>query len=161
LEDKFSLGPLQGAPKKEIVMKRNSVGTLSLAALSLMLTTVAARAQSIEEANIPFAFYAGAAQFPAGHYLISEDHARGSIKISNLDTGRVAAIYVQQGSTASAKTALVFHNVGGMHFLREVQGTGDSLNLSVPPSKAEKQAIALKMEAAAAPASEHTLIALK
>ena len=37
-------------------MKRNLIGTLSLVALSLLLTAAGAAAQSAVQANVPFAF---------------------------------------------------------------------------------------------------------
>ncbi len=138
-------------------MKRNYLGTLSLAVLALTLTT-GARAQSIEEANVPFAFQAGATQLPAGRYLIVEDHLNERIRMRNVDSGLVAVIPVQQSALGAMKAALIFHNVGDQHFLAEIRGGADSLDLTIPPSKKEKQAESLKV--AALPA-QTTLVALK
>jgi hypothetical protein len=113
-------------------MKRNSLGTLSLVVFSLMFTA-GARAQAMEEANVPFAFQAGSVQLPAGHYLIKEDHLRASIRIRNLNTGATADIPVRQSSFGAVKGALVFRNVGNQHFLAEVCGSEDSLNLTLSP----------------------------
>ena len=51
-------------------MKRNLIGTLSLVALSLLLTAAGAAAQSTVQANVPFAFRIGTTQLPAGTYRI-------------------------------------------------------------------------------------------
>jgi hypothetical protein len=142
---------------KENVMKRNYLGTLSLAVLALSFT-IGARAQSIEQANVPFAFQAGTTQLPAGHYLIVEDHLRQRVRMSNVESGLVAVIPVQQGFVGAVKATLIFHNIRDQHFLAEIRGGPDSLDLTIPPSKKEKQAESLKV--AAVPA-QTTLVALK
>jgi hypothetical protein len=136
-------------------MKRNSFGTLSLAVLSLMLVT-GARAQSIEEANVPFAFQAGVTLLPAGRYIIKEDHVRETIRVRNVDNGLVAVVPVQQSALGAVKAALVFRNVGDQHFLAEVCGGEDHLDLTIPPSNKEKHA-----RASAAPSAQTTLVAFK
>ena len=141
-------------------MKRNSLGTLSLVVFSLLRTS-GAHAQSMEEANVPFTFQVGAAQLPAGHYVIKEDHIRESIKISNVDTGAVVFAYVGQSSADAVKGALVFRNVGAQHFLAEVCGSEDSLNLTLPVSKMEKQARALQVASTHTQDPQRVLVALK
>jgi hypothetical protein len=141
-------------------MKRNSVGTLSVVFLSLV-GAAALHAQSIEEANVPFTFQVGAAQLPAGHYIIKEDHVRESIKIRNVDTGALAVVSVHQSSADAANRALVFHNVGNQHFLSEICGGGDSLNLTLPVSNLEKQAHALQIASMHSQDIQRELVALK
>jgi hypothetical protein len=139
-------------------MKSNCLGSLSLAVLSFILTT-GSHAQAMEEANVPFSFQVGATQLPAGHYLIKEDHLRKSIRIRNLDTGAMATVSVHQSSAIAAKQALVFHHIGDQHFLAEVCGDGDSLDLTLSPSKMERQARSLLI--ATVPPSEPVLVALR
>jgi urease accessory protein UreE len=141
-------------------MIRNSLGTLSLAVLSLMVTT-GARAQSVEEANVPFTFQAGATQLPAGHYLITEDHQRSVIKIRNLNTHAVAVVPVMQNTPGPLKAVLVFHNIGNQHFLAEVSAGADSLDLTVLPSKSERRAQSMQIATNATQPNQQTLIALK
>ena len=76
-------------------MNRNFFGTLSLAVLSLTLTS-GAHAQSVVKADIPFSFNVGATQMSAGQYQIKEDHTRLSISILNLQTGAIVTVPVQQ-----------------------------------------------------------------
>jgi hypothetical protein len=131
----------------ENVMKRNSLGTLSLAALVLTFTA-AAHAQTMEQATIPFAFQAGPTQLPAGRYVIKEDHVRETVKIWNIDRGLVAIVPVQQSALAAVRAGLIFHNIGDQHFLAEINGGMDALNLTLLPSKREQQAQALRVAAA-------------
>jgi hypothetical protein len=141
-------------------MKRNSIGAVLLAALSFMLTT-GARAQSMEEADVPFAFHAGHTELPAGHYLIQEDHVRHLIKISNLQTGALVVLSVQQSSAGGDKRVLRFHSVGGQRYLREICGIQDALNLTISPTKMEKEASSLRLADHSSPANEQVLVALK
>jgi hypothetical protein len=141
-------------------MKRNSLGTLSLAALALVFTA-AAHAQSMEEATVPFAFQAGATQLPAGRYVIKEDHVRETVKFWNIDRGLVAIVPVQQSALGAVKAGLIFHNIGDEHFLAEINGGMDALNLTLLPSKRELQARALQVAAVPAPVNQNVQLASK
>jgi hypothetical protein len=141
-------------------MKRNSIGAVLLTALSFMLTT-GALAQSMEEADVPFAFHAGHTQLPAGHYIITEDHVRHFLKIANLQTSAVAVLSVQQSSGGGDKRVLRFHYVGGQHYLREICGMDDALNLTISPSKAEKEASSFRLADSSSPADQQVLVAYK
>jgi hypothetical protein len=141
-------------------MKRNSIGAVLLAALSFMLTA-GAHAQAMEEADVPFAFHAGDTQLPAGHYIIKENHLRHSIKIVNYQTGAVAVLSVQQSSAGNEKRILLFHNVGGQHYLREVRGSEDALNLTISATSTEKQAAALQVANNSSPNGQRVVVALK
>jgi hypothetical protein len=141
-------------------MKRNSIGAVLLAALSFLPTT-GALAQSMEEADVPFAFHAGHAELPAGHYLITEDHVRHFIKIANVQTGALAVLSVQQSSAGGDKRVLRFHSVGGQRYLREICGIPDALNLTISPTKMEKEASSVRVVDHSSPADEQVLVALK
>jgi hypothetical protein len=140
-------------------MIRNFVGTLSLAVLSLTLTS-GAHAQSIVKADIPFAFNVGATQLPAGQYQIKEDHTRLSISILNVKTGAIASIPVQQDSNTAAHPVMIFRNVGERHFLARVSESMDGLNLTIPASKLEKQLRAVEEAKAPAASGKDVLVAL-
>src|ERR1700744_5026037 len=145
---------------QEDVMNRNFIGTLSLAVLSLTLTS-GAHAQSIVKADIPFNFNVGATQMQAGKYQIKEDHTRLSISILNLETGALATIPVRQDSYTAAQPVMVFRNVGDRHFLARVSETMDGLNLTIPVSKAEKQMQAVEEAKGQSTGSKDVLLALK
>jgi urease accessory protein UreE len=125
-----------------------------------MLTT-GARAQSIEEADVPFTFQAGATQLPAGHYLITEDHQRQCIKIRNLDTHAVAVVPVMQNAPGPLKAVLVFHHIGNQHFLTEVSAGADSLDLTLLPSKMERRAQSQQLASGAVHPGQQVFVALK
>ena len=91
LRDKFSLGSTARGPQGGF-MKRNLIGTLSLVALSLLLTATGAAAQSAVQANVPFAFRVGTAQLPAGSYRIKAG-SQSLIVIGNLQT--MKSVYSQ------------------------------------------------------------------
>ncbi len=141
-------------------MNRNFAGTLSLAVLSLTLTS-GAHAQSIVKADVPFAFNVGASELPAGQYQIKEDHMRLSICILNVKTGALVTVPVQQDSYTAAHPTMIFRNVGDRHFLARISETADGLNLTLPVSKTEKQMQAVEEAKGKSPDSKGVLVALK
>jgi hypothetical protein len=145
---------------KENVMNRNLIGTLSLAVLSLSLTT-GAQAQSIVKADVPFAFNVGASQLPAGSYQVKEDHMRQTISILNVKTGTMVSVPVQQDAYTAAHPTMIFRNVGDRRFLARISEGMDGLNLTIPASKMEKQLQAVEVAKGQSPDSKDVLIALK
>jgi hypothetical protein len=141
-------------------MNRNFFGTLSLAVLSLTLTS-GAHAQSIVKADIPFNFNVGATQMAAGQYQIKEDHTRLSITILNVKTGALVTVPVQQDSYTATHPIMVFRNVGDRHFLARVSENMDGLNLTIPVSKAEKQMQAVEAANSQSTGGKDVLVALK
>jgi hypothetical protein len=137
-------------------MKRNLIGTLSLVALSLLLTTAGAAAQSTVQANVPFAFKVGKTQLPAGTYRIKAV-SQSLMEIGDSQT--VKSVYSQtqwQGpSRTSAK--LVFHHLGNQYFLAEVWGDKGEQGMTIPASKLERE-----LQIARGPANddENVVIAL-
>jgi hypothetical protein len=141
-------------------MNRNFIGTLSLAVLSLTLTS-GAYAQSIVKADIPFAFNVGATQLPAGQYQVKEDHTRLSISILNVKTGVIVTIPVQQDSYTAAHPTMVFRNVGDRHFLARISENMDGLNLTIPACKMEQQLQAVEEAKGPSTDGKNVLVALK
>ena len=140
-------------------MNRNFIGTLSLAVLSLTLTS-GAYAQSIVKATSP-SLQRGASQMPAGQYQIKEDHMRLSITILNVQTGALVSVPVQQDSYTAAHPTMIFRNVGDRHFLARVSESMDGLNLTIPVSKAERQYQAVEEAKGKSADSKGVLVALK
>jgi hypothetical protein len=141
-------------------MSRNLIGTLSLAVLSITLTS-GAYAQSIVKADVPFAFNVGTSQLPAGRYQIKEDHMRQSIVVLNVKTGTMVNVPVQQDAYTAAHPVMIFRNVGDRHFLARISEGMDGLNLSIPTSKLEKQLQAVEEAKVPSTDSKDVLIALK
>ena len=72
-------------------MKRYLIGTLSLVALSLLLTATGAAAQSAVQFNVPFACRVGTTQLPAGTYRIKAE-GQSLIVIGNRPDYEVRAV---------------------------------------------------------------------
>jgi hypothetical protein len=138
-------------------MKRNSIGTLSLMALSLLLTTTGAHAQSAERAYVPFAFNVGTAHMPAGNYQIERAEIDVHyIAVRNLKTGASALSLFRPDSPGHVSDKLVFRHVGDHYFLAEIWGTAGSTGMTLPDTKQERELVV-----ASAPASSNVEIALK
>jgi hypothetical protein len=93
-----------------------------------------------EKADIPFDFYAGGQQLPAGTYNIGIDVTNDIVAISD-DSGRHTVLLV--GSSAEAVSnnpELVFDHSGDTYSLREIES--DLINLDFPKAKAAKLASA-------------------
>jgi hypothetical protein len=119
-------------------MKRNLIGTLSLVALSLLLTATGAAAQSTVHATVPFAFRVGTAQLPAGNYQIK---AAGQSLIETSNGETMKSVYSQAQSEGPSKTGakLVFHHLGSQYFLAEVWGDAGNQGMTIPASKLERE----------------------
>jgi hypothetical protein len=117
-------------------MKRNLIGTLSLVALSLLLTAAGAAAQSAVQANVPFAFRVGTAQLPAGAYRIKAGD-QSLIVIGNARKSVYSQAQWEGPSKTSAK--LVFHHLGNQYFLAEVWGDAGEQGMTIPASKLERE----------------------
>jgi hypothetical protein len=137
LPDKFSLGSTARSPQGGF-MKRNLIGTLSLVALSLLLTAAGAAAQSAVQANIPFGFRVGTAQLPAGTYRIKAA-GQSLIMASNGETMKSVYSGAQPEGPSRTSAKLVFHHLGNQYFLAEVWGDAGDQGMTLPASKLERE----------------------
>jgi hypothetical protein len=137
-------------------MKRNLIGTLSLVALSLLLTATGAAAQSVVQADVPFAFQVGKAQLPAGTYRIKAG-SQSLVEIGNPQT--MTSVYSQTQWQGPSKTSakLVFHHLGNRYFLAEVWGDAGEQGMTLPASKLERE---LQIAQGPANEGENVVIAL-
>ena len=110
----------------------------------LLLTTAAVNAQGVNlRANIPFDFVAGNQNLPAGEYVVQPGAVSGGILIIRSSDGNKAAssiTYACGGGNAPEKTELIFHRVGRMYFLSQVQVEGHSEGRQLPKSRTEAEA---------------------
>ena len=110
----------------------------------LLLITAAANAQGVNlRANIPFDFVAGNQNLPAGEYVVQPAAAgSGILTIRSSDGSKAASsiTYACGGGNPSWKTELVFHHVGRMYFLSQVQIEGHSEGRQLPKSRTEAEA---------------------
>jgi hypothetical protein len=138
-------------------MKRNRIGNLSLLALSLLLNTAGAFAQSPARADVPFAFNVGSKHLPAGTYEIKRaDFDSNFVMVSNRNTGDTVLTLYQRETPGHLNRKLIFHHRGNQYFLAEIWGGEGNSGMALPATKAERQ-----VEVASNPVTKNIEIALR
>ena len=120
-------------------MKR--ITATALFTLAALVTSGGAMAQGrAVRATVPFDFTVGDKLLPAGNYEIWP-LSTGFIEIQNRDS-RAAMLTATHfdGRESRNGNKLVFHKYRDEYFLSEILCRSASLNVSLPPAKAEKQA---------------------
>ena len=136
-------------------MKRNLIGTLSVVALSLMLTA-GAYGQTAAKANVPFGFKVGSAQLPAGTYMVTSENPL-TITIRNAETRKAVLSLARREAPGMGSPRLVFDHIGSQYFLVQVWGAVGSSGLTLPISEQEKE----MQIASGRSAAEEVIVALK
>jgi hypothetical protein len=139
-------------------MKRNLFATLSLGALSALLTATSAYAQHGVEANVPFAFNVGTTQMPAGTYTIMVDSLNGSVRIHNCDNSATIFSHAQREYPGGKNQKLVFRQVRNQYFLAEIWGEKGSDGMMLRAPKPQPR---LEEASQPAPSEKEVLVALK
>ncbi len=86
-------------------------------------------------ANIPFNFYAGEQQLPAGMYQFEVNYGDHSVTLRNKTTGRSFALLARPGDGEDAGEAVVeFDVVGDTHMLADLKTSSAGVNF--PEEKA-------------------------
>jgi hypothetical protein len=116
-------------------MKRNLFATLSLGALSALLTATSAFAQPGVVATVPFAFNVGITQMPAGTYRISVKPLDSSITIQNCNTTATILSHGQLEYPGKKSQKLVFRQVNHQYFLSEIWGDQGSEGMMLKAPK--------------------------
>ncbi len=143
-------------------MKRNYIGNVSFALISLLFATTGAFAQSVVEVNVPFTFSASNTQLPAGRYQITEDHAWQNIKVYNLETGTSILAHVQQETArGGARYKAVFHHFGNQYFLAEIREDMSGLDVTLPVTKQERKLQSMQVAGVPQKSAQEIEIALK
>jgi hypothetical protein len=85
---------------------------------------VTARAGTLLDAQVPFAFTAGSVELPAGHYQVQPSTAPDEdvLVFRNVDTGKRTIVdYVTRiAARDDGQPSFVFDDVGGQHILSEI-----------------------------------------
>lgn len=124
----------------------------ALLTLAGLVSTGSAFAQTSHEvtAYVPFEFSVGDKVLPAGNYRfdeVSSPVSANEVVIQNIDQPRYTVL--ARGSDGpwqalpiyvTIRGGLVFDQYNGEHFLREVRGPLNAINVELPKSKAEKGA---------------------
>ncbi len=124
---------------------RLTIGAALFAGTLLVISVTPAQAQTgILRVNIPFGFYAGEQQMPAGEYIV-EMIANGAVKVANLDTHAAAAFLTFRvtNNNRAGSAKLVFNRYGDEHFLSEMWWTGQRDGLKQVTSKRELELAAV------------------
>jgi hypothetical protein len=139
-------------------MKRNLFATLSLGALSALLTATSAYAQTGVVATVPFAFNVGTTQMPAGTYRIAVKPLDSSITIQNCNTTATMFSHGQREYPGKKSDKLVFRQVNHQYFLTEIWGEQGSDGMMLRAPKPDT-----RLEVATQPSSSgnQVMIALK
>jgi len=107
-----------------------------LVALAVLLMTTAAHAQESKvAATIPFNFVAGDRAYPAGDYLFSNDGP--VLEIISAEQSSMMLSQACEKVAPSTTTKVVFSQMGGAYFLKQIWLAGDSRGRELPRSKWE------------------------
>jgi hypothetical protein len=139
-------------------MKRNLFATLSVGALSALLTATSAYAQPGVEANVPFAFNVGTTHMPAGTYTITVNSPNSSVKIHNCDNSATIFSHAQREYPGEKNQKLVFRRVRDQYFLAEIWGERGSEGMMLRAPKPEAR---LEEASRPTPSQKEVMIALK
>ena len=115
---------------------------VSLAAVALLLGSLAQAQVTHLKANVPFDFVIGNTVYSAGNYDIGRfsNHEK-ILRIDNVDESRSTVVTSDTCSSniPARKSMLVFHRVGDTYFLYQIWVEGNTSGLSLPKSKMEIQ----------------------
>lgn len=95
-----------------------------------------AEIDEVEQAAVPFDFYAGSTKMPAGTYNIGLDAQSDTIKVSDASGKNAVLLLGSPADGAAKKTQLVFDRSGDTYLLREIDN--NVVNLSVSEDKSAK-----------------------
>jgi hypothetical protein len=139
-------------------MKRTLFATLSLGALSVLITATGAYAQPGVEATVPFAFTVGTTHLPAGTYTIKVDPLTSLIKIQNCKTSAAIFSHGQAEYPGEKDHKLVFRYANDQYFLAEIWGEQGSEGMKL---RTPKPRIRVEEAKQRWPTGNEVLIALK
>ena len=112
---------------------------LAIGLAFLGVSAAHAEADLVETANIPFDFYAGNQQMPAGTYTIKLDIQNDIITLND-NSGHTAFVMgVPAGDDGDYQSELLFNHSGDSYFLREVKN--DVLDMDFPATKAQAASV--------------------
>ena len=106
---------------------------LATALLLPVLGTGPAQAQVDEsvKANVPFDFYAGTRQMPAGTYFFKIDAESSNVLISDQEGHGMFLMRNDIGNSQSDKASLVFEQMGDHYFLKTISAFAMDVDFSV------------------------------
>jgi hypothetical protein len=123
---------------KEYVMSKPVRNFVLLVVFAMAVTglSLAQDATYRVTANIPFDFYAGEQQVPAGTYLFTVSLGDHSVILRNHDTGRSYIVLARPGEGEGIGEAVVEFDVfGDSHLLADVKTAGTGVSFAESKSR--------------------------
>src|SRR6266542_2231507 len=126
------------------MMKQRALKTLAGVSLFLTFAAVSANAQAVGEISlkVPFDFYAGTQQLPAGEYTVRQVSSAGDalLRVENRHSSASATVlaFRVQSPAAPERGQLVFEEDGEQYFLTQVWTGGGDAGHELNKSKRER-----------------------
>jgi hypothetical protein len=119
-------------------MKKNCFGLLLILSAFILPITAFAQSNEMTKASIPFAFYAGKKEMPAGTYTMRVDDDDRQLLLQNADGSAATFLVALPGDTSQPlNPGFHFDKVGDAYFLRAATDSDQDFYLS--KTKLEKQ----------------------
>jgi hypothetical protein len=155
----MSIGPINKVTIHKAARRHHLLSLLFALVFALTIYPTKATAQIIGDlrANIPFQFYAGNTNLPAGEYRIQilENTDLTFMEISSVDGSASAVFPVREADISSepAQSELIFNKYGNRYFLAQLFDEGNPSGSQVVESGYEK-----KVSQATPQAQEHVAV---
>jgi len=108
----------------------------ALVALAVLFIATAAHAQEAKvAATIPFNFVVGDRAYPAGDYLFSNNGA--VLRITGAEQTTIILSHACESPAPSTTTKVVFRQMGGSYFLKQIWLEGELRGRELPRSESE------------------------
>ncbi|MFN0103102.1 MAG: hypothetical protein ACKV2U_13550 [Bryobacteraceae bacterium] len=111
-----------------------AAAAMSAAALQAQVPTLTA--------EVPFAFYKGDTQMPAGRYVVKPLGAAGLVLANSKAEASVVSVFSNRSVAAAAKGNLRFTCYGAGNtrcFLQEIAAAWSTVGLTIPQGKTERE----------------------
>ena len=107
---------------KERIVRLASIGAVLLGTIALNAQQSTTTTEPFLRANIPFAFFAGGVQLPAGEYRLYHPGNPYVVVIEKKDCTARAMTYVRPSAVNASQnsTKLLFNKYGDQYFLAEI-----------------------------------------
>lgn len=106
-------------------MKRNIVILLAVVWLLVAVTPAASQVSETKwTANIPFDFFVGSTNMPAGEYIFKSNVQTMRLTVINKATRQKASMFTRHVETSNPdeRTVLIFQQEDGRHVLHQIWG---------------------------------------
>ncbi|HEX4168982.1 MAG TPA: hypothetical protein VHZ55_26255 [Bryobacteraceae bacterium] len=120
------------------VKRLKRFGTLSFVLTMAGVGLAHAQSYEVEQAKIPFDFYAGAEKMPAGTYDFSIDLEGDIVKLSNSAGQHQVLLMGAPDDDQDTHYALVFDHSGDSYFLKELESDEVDMRFSTESAEREK-----------------------